>query len=192
MPLLLAFLLVPLVEIALFIQIGDVIGLWWTLATVVVTAVVGATLVRRQGADILGRIQTSFETLRDPATPLAEGAMVLFSGALLLTPGFFTDAVGFALLVPAVRHAIIARVGTRIRAEAEKQARMREQAHAEAERRARGEDPARPPHGRGGPARRPDIIEGEYEVDPAGDASAGQPTSGASGEKKGPSGWTRH
>jgi len=103
MPLFLAFLLVPLIEIGLFIQVGGLIGLWPTLGIVVLTALVGTALVRSQGALAMGQIRRSFSELDDPSEPLAHGAMILFSGALLLTPGFFTDAVGFALLVPGVR-----------------------------------------------------------------------------------------
>ena len=106
MPLFLLFLIVPLVEIALFIQVGGIIGLWSTLLVVILTAVIGAYLVRTQGLAVLGQLRGSFEELRDPTEPLAHGAMVLFSGALLLTPGFFTDAVGFALMVPAIRSAV--------------------------------------------------------------------------------------
>ena len=104
--LLVLFLLVPLIEIALFIQIGGAIGVWYTLTIVVVTAVLGSWLVRSQGARELGNLRSSFSELRDPTEPLANGAMILFSGALLLTPGFFTDAVGFALLLPPVRAAV--------------------------------------------------------------------------------------
>lgn len=103
MYLFLAFLLVPIIEIALFIQVGGLIGLWPTLLIVVVTAVLGTVLVRNQGLAALGQVQRSFERLEDPSEALAHGAMILVSGALLLTPGFFTDAVGFALLVPQVR-----------------------------------------------------------------------------------------
>jgi UPF0716 protein FxsA len=106
MPLFLLFLIVPLIEIALFIQVGGFIGLWYTLLIVVLTAILGAYLVRSQGLAVLNQLRGSFEELRDPTEPLAHGAMVLFSGALLLTPGFFTDAVGFALMVPACRSAI--------------------------------------------------------------------------------------
>lgn len=101
-----AFLAVPLIEIGLFIQIGGAIGLWSTLLIVVVTAVIGTMLVRAQGAQALGQVKSSFNEMRDPSEALAHGAMILFSGALLLTPGFFTDAVGFALLIPAVRLAV--------------------------------------------------------------------------------------
>jgi UPF0716 protein FxsA len=109
-----AFLAVPLIEIGLFIQVGGWIGLWPTLAIVVITALAGTLLVRSQGAMALAQVKHSFETLRDPSEPLAHGAMILFSGALLLTPGFFTDAVGFALLVPAVRNFVLREVKKRI------------------------------------------------------------------------------
>ena len=109
-----AFLLVPLIEIALFIQIGGLIGLWATLAIVVITAVAGTMLVKSQGALVLSRLRESFEMLRDPTEPLAHGAMILFSGALLLTPGFFTDTVGFLLLIPAVRNWVLREAGKRI------------------------------------------------------------------------------
>lgn len=110
----LAFLLVPLIEIGLFIQVGGAIGLWPTLLIVVLTAVAGTALVRSQGALALARLRSSFETLHDPTEPLAHGAMILFSGALLLTPGFFTDAVGFALLVPAVRNVVLRELRKRV------------------------------------------------------------------------------
>ena len=100
-----AFLAVPLIEIALFIQVGGAIGLLPTLLIVVATAILGTFLVRQQGLMALGQIQSNFQNLKDPTEPLAHGAMILFSGALLLTPGFFTDAVGFSLLIPGVRHA---------------------------------------------------------------------------------------
>ncbi len=110
----LAFLTIPLIEIALFIQVGGAIGLWPTLAIVILTAVIGATLVRSQGSMALGRIRAAFERLDDPTEPLAHGAMILVAGVLLLTPGFFTDALGFALLMPPVRKAIIAYMHRRI------------------------------------------------------------------------------
>jgi UPF0716 protein FxsA len=109
------FLAIPLIEIALFIQVGGVIGLWATLAIVILTAILGAALVRSQGAQALLDLRRSMETLNDPTEPLAGGAMILFAGALLLTPGFFTDTVGFALLIPGVRAAIIRRVRSRVR-----------------------------------------------------------------------------
>ncbi|QIE46163.1 FxsA family protein [Pseudohalocynthiibacter aestuariivivens] len=103
--LLLAFLTVPLIEIGLFIQVGGLIGLWPTLAIVIITAVLGTWLVRTQGAMAMNDLRGSFSTQRDPTEPLAHGAMILIAGVLLLTPGFFTDAVGFALLMPPFRRA---------------------------------------------------------------------------------------
>ncbi len=108
------FVAVPLIEIALFISVGGAIGLLPTLAIVIVTAFVGTWLVRSQGGQALRELQTSFNDLRDPSEPLAHGAMILFAGALLLTPGFFTDAVGFALLVPKVRQAAFAALKKRV------------------------------------------------------------------------------
>ncbi len=105
MRLFLLFLLVPLCEIALFIQVGGAIGLGVTLAIVVLTAVLGAALVRRQGLRVLSELRDSLHDLKDPTEPLAHGAMILFSGALLLTPGFLTDVFGLSMMVPAVRSA---------------------------------------------------------------------------------------
>lgn len=108
------FLAVPLVEIALFIQVGGLIGLWPTLAIVVITAIVGTMLVRQQGRLALAEVRGSFSNLNDPTEPLAHGAMILFSGALLLTPGFFTDTVGFLLLIPAFRRAAFRWIAARM------------------------------------------------------------------------------
>ncbi len=114
MPLFLAFLLVPLIEIGLFIQVGGAIGLWPTLIIVVITAVLGTYLVKSQGRQAIARLSGAFNELRDPTQPLADGAMILLAGALLLTPGFFTDAVGFALLMPPVRQALYRYVAARV------------------------------------------------------------------------------
>ena len=114
MRLLLVFMAVPLIEIGLFIQVGGWIGLWPTLAIVLATAIIGTTLVRSQGMLAMAQLRSSFEDLRDPTEVLAHGAMILFSGALLLTPGFFTDAVGFALLVPALRRVVLREIRKRV------------------------------------------------------------------------------
>lgn len=105
MPLLIAFIVIPMIEIFLFYQVGVAIGIGWTLAIVLVTAVLGTAMVRSQGAQAIAALRGSLNELRDPTEPLAHGAMILVSGVLLLTPGFFTDAVGFALLIPGVRGA---------------------------------------------------------------------------------------
>jgi UPF0716 protein FxsA len=113
--LLIAFIGVPLIEIALFIQVGGAIGLWSTLGIVVITALFGTYLVRQQGSMAISQLRSQMQTLQDPTETLAHGAMILFSGALLLTPGFFTDAVGFALLVPAFRTAAFSALRKRIK-----------------------------------------------------------------------------
>ncbi len=97
------FLLVPLLEIFLLIEVGGWIGVGWTVFLVVFTAVLGAHLVRRQGLSTLRRVQASLERRELPAAELLEGLFLLVAGALLLTPGFFTDAVGFACLTPPLR-----------------------------------------------------------------------------------------
>lgn len=101
------FVAIPIVEIALFIQVGGWLGLWPTLVIVVATALAGTILVRTQGIATIRTLQTRLERGGDPTGPIAHGALILASGLLLLTPGFFTDAVGFLLLVPGVRSWLI-------------------------------------------------------------------------------------
>ncbi len=104
----LVFLAVPLAELYLLIQIGGVIGAGWTVVLVVGTALLGAFLVRAQGVSTIRRVQQNIERGQLPAMELLEGLALLVAGALLLTPGFFTDAVGFLLLTPPLRRAVIA------------------------------------------------------------------------------------
>lgn len=108
------FLAIPLIEIGLFIQVGGMIGLWPTLLGVILTALAGSLLVRAQGLDALARLRGALERGQDPGAALAHGAFILAAGMLLITPGFFTDTLGFVLLVPAVRSAILARIAARI------------------------------------------------------------------------------
>ena len=98
---------VPIIEIALFIQIGGWIGTVWTLAIVVATALGGSLLLRSQGVQTLGRLQASVANGENPMNPIAHGALILVAGVLLLTPGFFTDAVGLSLLIPPFRTSLI-------------------------------------------------------------------------------------
>lgn len=111
----LAFVTVPLIEIGLFIEVGGWLGLWPTLLIVILTAMAGTFLVRQQGFAALNDLQRSMGGAGDPTRALAHGAMILASGLLLLTPGFFTDAIGFALLVPAVRDLVMRLVGERLK-----------------------------------------------------------------------------
>jgi UPF0716 protein FxsA len=107
MLLFLLLIAVPIIEIALFIEIGGWIGSWPTIGVVVLTAAVGTVLLRAQGLAALGEVQRTLNIGGNPAPALAHGALILVAGVLLLTPGFFTDGVGFLLLVPAVRAAVI-------------------------------------------------------------------------------------
>jgi UPF0716 protein FxsA len=99
----LLFLIVPLVEIYVLIQVGGVIGALWTVILVVLTAVLGGGLMRFQGLTTFLRFRNRLDVGELPAEELVEGILLLLAGALLLTPGFVTDAVGFALLVPPLR-----------------------------------------------------------------------------------------
>ena len=107
-----AFLTVPILELLLFIYIERRIGLAWMLMGIAVTAVAGAFLVRQQGFAVWLRLREDLMTGLMPGRQLVHGALVLVGGALLLTPGFLTDAVGFALMIPIVREAL-RRAGTR-------------------------------------------------------------------------------
>lgn len=97
------FFIIPIIEIYLLIEIGSIIGSFATIFAVVFTAVLGAWLVRIQGFSTLRRLQQTAAQGGIPAIEMLEGAMLLVAGALLLTPGFFTDAIGFLCLVPSIR-----------------------------------------------------------------------------------------
>ena len=99
--------LVPIIEIALFIEVGGAIGLWPTLAIVVLTAFAGTILLRSQGIATMNALQQSVASGSNPMQPIAHGALILVAGVLLLTPGFFTDAFGLSLMIPPVRAALI-------------------------------------------------------------------------------------
>ena len=99
----LALIGVPVIEIAVFIEIGGRIGVWSTVGLIVLTAVIGTALLRHQGLSTLARARTSLDQGKLPVRELLDGVCLLIAGALLLTPGFVTDAVGALLLVPPLR-----------------------------------------------------------------------------------------
>jgi UPF0716 protein FxsA len=105
--LLIIFIAIPIIEIGLFIQVGGAIGFWPTIATVILTAFIGTTLLRSQGLATLSNLQNSVGAGQNPMDHIAHGAMILIAGVVLLTPGFFTDAIGLVLLIPPVRTALI-------------------------------------------------------------------------------------
>ena len=97
---LLAFIAVPIIEIAVFLEVGAQIGVLNTILMIVVTAIIGTWLLRSQGIQTLQRAQESLNQNVFPAFEVFDGLCLLFAGGLLLTPGFVTDAVGFFLFVP--------------------------------------------------------------------------------------------
>lgn len=104
--LILIFIGVPIVEIALFIQAGDIFGLWPTLATIVATAIIGGALIRAQGLATINRARQSLDQGQAPVREVFTGICLLLAGALLMTPGFLTDSIGFLLLIPPVRRSL--------------------------------------------------------------------------------------
>ncbi len=129
---------VPIIEIGLFIQLGGFLGLWPTLAIVVATALIGSMLLRTQGLSTLEELKRTAETGQSPAGPMANGALILVAGLLLLTPGFFTDSIGFLLMVPPVRTLLIKWIAARAQMKIYASAANSQQA--------------------------PDIIDGEFEI----------------------------
>ena len=105
--LLIAFILVPVIEITLLIKMGGAIGIGSTILIVIFTAILGAYLVKQQGFATLQAVQKEMNRGRVPAMQMAEGIALLLAGAVLLTPGFMTDAIGFALLTPPLRRGFI-------------------------------------------------------------------------------------
>ena len=99
----LIFISIPLIEIALFINVGGQVGIAWTLFLCVVTAAVGAFLVRKQGLETLFSARAMMERQELPVEALFDGFCLFIAGAVLVTPGFFTDMIGFSLLVPSIR-----------------------------------------------------------------------------------------
>ncbi|MGI2036010.1 FxsA family protein [Rhizobium panacihumi] len=108
------FLGLPLIEIAGFVVVGNAIGLWPTLALVILTSLIGAILLRIQGISLLQEANRESQEGRLPGKSLVSGAMVVVAGVLLILPGFFTDIVGLLLFVPPVRHFIWSLIGKRV------------------------------------------------------------------------------
>ena len=103
MVLVLLFLIVPFAELAVLIQVGDWLGVADTILLLIVISVAGAWLAKRAGISVLVRIRQQLQMGRVPTAELVDGLLVLFAGALLLTPGFLTDCVALLLLLPPVR-----------------------------------------------------------------------------------------
>lgn len=152
MPLLLfaVFVAVPIVEIAIFIQVGGLIGLWPTIAIVLGTALLGATLIRVQGFQTWRRAEEAMKRGEPPLAEMLDGVFLLVAALLMVTPGLFTDCIGILLLIPPVRREIGRRVAARLARSANVQFHMSGMGP--------GRGPGRPPQGAPGP-----VIEGEAE-----------------------------
>lgn len=104
------FIAVPIIEIAILIKVGGVLGFLPTIGIVILTAVLGTAMLRAQSMSTLATVQSKLNSGELPALQLMEGVALLIGGVLLLTPGFVTDAVGFVCLIPMTRRWIIARI----------------------------------------------------------------------------------
>ena len=102
----LVFLIIPIIELFVIIQVGQVIGAWNTIALLLAVSLVGAWLVKREGLGVLRRFRARLDEGAIPGRELADGVLILLAGALLLTPGFVTDVFGVLLLLPPVRSAV--------------------------------------------------------------------------------------
>src|SRR3954469_8436844 len=98
-----AFIVVPILEIYVIIQVGQVIGAWWTILLLIADSIVGGWLIRREGRRAWLALTTAIRSRGMPAAELADGALILVGGTLMLSPGFLTDAVGILLVLPFTR-----------------------------------------------------------------------------------------
>ncbi|HEX5622610.1 MAG TPA: FxsA family protein [Solirubrobacteraceae bacterium] len=103
LPLVLLFIAVPIAELAVIIQVGQAIGVWWTIGLLIADSILGSWLMRHQGRSSWRRFNEAVAGGRVPAREVLDGALVIFGGALLLTPGFLTDILGLILLIPPTR-----------------------------------------------------------------------------------------
>lgn len=171
------FVAIPIVEIALFIQIGGLIGVWATLALVILAAVLGVAVIRGQSATTLAQVQRSMAEMRDPSRFMAHGMLMMVAGFLLILPGFFTDAIGLLLLIRPLRNALMRKMSQRVQMTRVQMGATRREAH-------------RPPYADG-------VIDGDYVVED--EPAVRQPAPpdvtdelpGPDQPHRGGSGWTR-
>ncbi|RLA08545.1 MAG: biotin--acetyl-CoA-carboxylase ligase [Gammaproteobacteria bacterium] len=100
------FIIIPIIEIYFFIFVGELIGVWPTIAMIILTAIIGVSLLKQQGLSVIKKFQNKLQQGKIPTAELADGIFLIISAALLLTPGFFTDSIGFLLLIPFIREFI--------------------------------------------------------------------------------------
>ena len=100
------FSIIPVIEIAILIKVGSYIGVIETISIVILTAIIGAFLVRQEGLTVMYKLRQKIQEGVMPAEEIFDGVMILISGALLLTPGFVTDVIGFSLVFPPSRRVL--------------------------------------------------------------------------------------
>ncbi|MEZ5671944.1 MAG: FxsA family protein [Thiotrichaceae bacterium] len=108
------FIVIPIIEIYLFIVVGSLIGVFPTIFLVILTAILGSILLQQQGIATLNRVHIELQQGQVPTEALLEGTVIIIGGALLLTPGFFTDFMGFLCLIPVTRHYFMAWLAQRV------------------------------------------------------------------------------
>lgn len=139
----LLFILVPLAEVGVFIEVGGLLGLWPTLALCLLTAAIGTLCIRYQGFNLINRARAQLDAGEAPVFEVVSGVCLVIAGVLLLVPGFVTDAVGFLLLLPPFRRFLFDKVI---------EPRMTVIAEAQAAK-----------SGQSSPPPRPSVIDGEFE-----------------------------
>ncbi len=153
--LLVLFIVAPLMELAVLIELGRQIGFWWTILIVVATAVVGTAILQQQGLETMARINRAMAAGIPPVEPVVEGFFLLIAGAFLITPGIITDTIGFVLLVPAFRRHVAGRALTAFLAHGTVDVRTQTSESA-------GPGPGGTQRPRNGPGSGP-VIDGEFE-----------------------------
>lgn len=109
------FIIVPIIELAIIIQVGQVVGVGWTLVALIAMSLIGAALVKAEGLRAWRRVREALAEARMPAEEVVDGALVLLGGALMLTPGFLTDGLGLLLVVPMTRGVLNRTIRGRVR-----------------------------------------------------------------------------
>ncbi|MEE9333848.1 MAG: FxsA family protein [Granulosicoccaceae bacterium] len=157
----LLFVLIPIIEIALLIQVGSVIGLLPTIGIVILTAVIGTAMLRQQGLATLQAAQQRMQSGQMPAQQIGEGLLLVFGGALLLTPGFATDAFGFLCLFPVTRRWMAKKIGAKTMSNAQiftPNGQSPYHPSDSADRPTSGQNRGSPSNSKGG-----DVIDGDYQ-----------------------------
>ena len=115
MPLLVIFIIIPVIEIWLLIKVGGAIGTLPTVGLIILTAIIGVALLKQQSMATVANAREKLATGSMPVSQMVEGIFLAVGGALLLTPGFFTDAIGFACLIPGIRQVLIGWAASKIK-----------------------------------------------------------------------------